>query len=659
MKPESPEALNVKSEAFAELELGIYAALETYSNVHRGSGHNSVITTHLYEQARDIILEYLDLGKAKYTVIFCTPERAEALKTQLKPKSFHSVSSQDIGLPIGIRALAVKKNALPKGAPFQSGGGTTRLISRDWVIWANIPDRFEAGTPSIINTIAFARALRIIKQYGENIFKDPSAEKLTAAGILYNDELEKYSGRELLDELRQTLIGQGVLVPTSEGLKPFINLDNSASTPTFKPIWNAFRQTWRQPEQVQQEIVREVKVICSKALGAPLTAYDVIFTSNTTEAVNLAAESFKLEPEEEQETVVLSTFLEHSSNDLPWRTASNHSLIRLQVDKEGFVDINELESLLSLYNQKGQQGKKRIKLVTVSGASNVLGVCNNINEISQTVHRFGARLFVDAAQLVAHRKIDMAECDIDYLAFSAHKVYAPFGCGVLIVRKGLLNFNSAEQELIRSSGEENTAGITALGKALVLLLRIGMDLIREEELELTGRALRGMTQIKDLRIYGIKDPESQRFASRIGVIVFDVKNILPGRLASELAVKGGIGVRYGCHCAHILIKHILNVPPFLERFQKVIQTLFPKLRFPGLTRVSIGIENSKEDIDRLVQVLGKIAGQIPYTANRRSASINIKTITLSKSDVQKQMKDFTKATALKVYSHFGADCLVE
>jgi selenocysteine lyase/cysteine desulfurase len=111
------------------------------------------------------------------------------------------------------------------------------------------------------------------------------------------------------------------------------------------------------------------------------------------------------------------------------------------VDAEGFVDSNELETLLCAYNQKGLHGKKRIKLVAVSGASNVLGVFNDLAEISRIAHRYGARLLVDAAQLVAHRRIEMDKCDIDYLAFSAHKAYAPFGCGVLVAGKGLLHFD--------------------------------------------------------------------------------------------------------------------------------------------------------------------------------------------------------------------------
>ena len=108
-------------------------------------------------------------------VIFCTPRRAEALKAQLKPGSYQSLSSQDIGLPLGVRALAVDRKALPKGAPFQTGGGTARLVSPGWVIWAKAPDKFEAGTPAIVNVIAFAVALRLIRRFGNDAFRDAVA----------------------------------------------------------------------------------------------------------------------------------------------------------------------------------------------------------------------------------------------------------------------------------------------------------------------------------------------------------------------------------------------------------------------------------------------------------------------------------------------------
>ena len=643
--------MNIENtEAITQLERGVHAALETYTNVHRGSGHFSMVSTHLFEQARDIVLEYLGLDKGRYMVIFSTPRGAAVLAKQLGPVDYQLLSGPDVGLALGVRALAVKRNKLPEGAPFQTGGGTTRLISKDWVIWADAPDRFEAGTPAIINIIAFAIGLRLIQQSGKQFFMDSPSEKHTASEILYHDELDKYAGRELLNELRQTLIGRGVLVPTVEGPKPFINFDNSASTPALMPVWNAFRQSWRQPGQVKQEIVQEVKSICAGFLGAPPAEYEVIFTSNTTEAINLAAESLRCESDDGTEAVVLNTLLEHSSNDLPWRMVPGYSLIRLMVDAEGFVDLNELETLLDSYNQKGRYGKKRIRLVAVSGASNVLGVCNDLAEISRIVHLHGASLLVDAAQLIAHRKVDMERCNIDYLAFSAHKVYAPFGCGVLVVRKGLLHFNSEALELIRSCGEENAGGIAALGKALVLLQRIGMDIIREEEQILTGRALRGLAKIPGLSIYGIKDPESPGFSHKIGVIVFNLKNKMPIRVARQLTLQSGIGVRTGCHCAHIIIKHLLGVSPFLERFQRLIQTLFPKLRFPGVVRVSLGIENSAGDVDALIDTLGQIASPAKGPSDRKSAT---GTPILSKAKVQAQMNDFVVAAARKVYANWN------
>jgi selenocysteine lyase/cysteine desulfurase len=626
---------NEKALAFTALENGMLTALETYSNVHRGSGHNSMVTTHLFEQAREIVLEYLNLSKDKYMVIFCSPRSSAILMKQLHPESFQLVSSQDIGLSLGVNALAVKKKALAKIHPFHAGGGTARLISKDWVVQAKIPDRFEAGTPAIINIIAFGKALRMVQCSGKDTFLNIISEKLTATEIVYHDELEKFSGRELLAELRKTLIGCDVQVPTTKGNQAFVNLDNSASTPTFAPIWDAFRWSLFQPEQVKQEIIQEVKSICSEILGAPLINYDVIFTSNTTEAINLAAESLSRDFAGDAEPVVLNTFLEHSSNDLPWRMIPGCSVVRLSMNDEGFVDLNEMETLLIEYNRKCEHGKKRIKLVAMSGASNVLGVCNNLEEISRMAHQFGAQLLVDGAQLVAHRKIDMNECGIDYLAFSAHKVYAPFGTGALVVRKGLLHFTPEELELIQSSGEENAGGIAALGKALVLLQRIGMDLIEKEELVLTRKLLNGLAQISGLEIYGIKDPDSTRFSSKIGVIPYALKNKMATQVGKELALFGGIGVRTGCHCAHITVKHILHVGPGLEKFQKLMVTLFPKLSLPGVVRVSLGIENSETDVDRLIRAVSAIAE---------------KSQSSSRHEAKQKIKDFVRAAADRVYN---------
>ena len=117
----------------------------------------------------------------------------------------------------------------------------------------------------------------------------------------------------------------------------------------------------------------------------------MIFTSNTTEAINLVAESLRSEAEPDSEPVIGNTLLEHNSNELPWRSIPGVSLIRLPVDAEGFLELDDLEALLRAYNQEGEHGTKRIKLVTVSGASNVLGTCNDLAAISRIVHRYGAR----------------------------------------------------------------------------------------------------------------------------------------------------------------------------------------------------------------------------------------------------------------------------
>jgi selenocysteine lyase/cysteine desulfurase len=204
---------------------------------------------------------------------------------------------------------------------------------------------------------------------------------------------------------------------------------------------------------------------------------------------------------------------------------------------------------------------------------------------------------------------------------------------VLVAKKGLLHFSSTELELIRSSGEENIGGIAALGKSLVLLQRIGFDVIQAEEQTLTARALRGLQQIPGITVYGINDPDSPQFARKGGVIVFRVEGLMANRVAQELAECGGIGVRSGCHCAHLLVKHLLEVPMWLEQFQGVILTLFKQLSLPGLTRISLGLENSAEEIDTLLLVLRHVATQ------PRSGS---------DGTVQRQMNDFARAAAQRV-----------
>lgn len=622
-----------------ELESRIYTALKTYSNVHRGSGHFSLITTGLFDHARDIVLAHLGLDRKRHVVIFCTPRRAALLKAMIKKGPCHVLSSEDLGLPLGVRAVVTTKKALPKGAPFQSGGGTTRLISRRWVLWAGAPDKFEAGTPAIINIIAFAAALQLRKN-GLRSNEPGTVEKWTAFDIFYADRLYKYQGQELLEILREHLIGSDVTVPAGKGQVPFINLDNAASTPTFEPVWHAFRHAINQDEEVRKDIVHEVRSLTSQFLNAPLHSYEIIFTSNTTEAINLAAESIGREAHGKNEPVVLGTLLEHTSNDLPWRSLKNHTCLRLPIDGNGLVDAADLETQLREYNQEGRHGSKRIVLVTVCGASNVLGVMNDLEQIAGITHRYGARLLADAAQLVAHRPVDVEQMDIDYLAFSGHKTYAPFGTGVLVARKGLLNFSQAEMSQIRASGEENIGGVAALGKAMLLLRQIGMELIFKEEQALTVRALRGMSRLPDLKLYGITDPDSPLLDRKGGVIAFTVGKTMSDVIAGKLAEMSGIGTRYGCHCAHVLVKHLLGVKPFLESFQRIMLILFPRLRLPGMVRISFGLTNTSQEVDKLLEALEGLSGKGSMNEGKNSAT---------EGGVRKQMERQARAVLERIY----------
>jgi selenocysteine lyase/cysteine desulfurase len=259
-----------------------------------------------------------------------------------------------------------------------------------------------------------------------------------------------------------------------------------------------------------------------------------------------------------------------------------YELVHLDVDAEGFLDLSELEALLRAYNTEHKHGSQRVRLLAVSGGSNVLGSFNDLAAICRTAHQYDVKVLVDAAQLTAHRSINMQADGIDFLAFSAHKAYAPFGSGALVARKGLLSFSQNQMDQLYASGEANAAGIAALGKALLLLGRIGMDVIAEEELHLTRLALHGLANIPGIQVYGIADPSSHRIHRRAGVIAFACDNVPHNRVGQELAEQAGIGVRTGCFCAHLLVKRLLNIHPLRARLADVFMLLLPGFTAPIL-----------------------------------------------------------------------------
>lgn len=646
----------MRPEVMTELLNAVYAALRVYSNVHRGSGHFSQISTALYEEARHIVHRYSGRNQKRYKTIFCTASGAEALLKDVESRDHVLFSSGDMGLPLGICAIVINKRKLPRGVPPRTGGGVIKLVSKKSVVWSPAPERFETGTPAVINVIAFAKALQLAEKYGKAAFRFRGNPGFSVTDLFYNDELAGMQGKELLSRLQDNVVGKDIHVPTQKGNRVYVNLDNAASTPALKPVWDVFCKALFIPAKDRGALVREATVICRDFLKAPEKDYDIFFTGNTTDSLNIAAGSLCLNRKPETETVVLNTMLEHHSNELVWRFNEQVTLKRLPVDAWGFLDLSLLEKVLKAHNELFLFGNKRIRLVAICGISNVLGTVQNLKEISRITHEYGAKLLVDAAQLAAHREMDMPGDGIDVLALSGHKMYAPFGAGVLAIRKGLLDIGVGNA--LRKREKQNAAGIAALGKAMNLLQRVGLETVAEEERKLTEILVEGMAESPDIKTYGLTDSAVPCFGNRAGIVVFGLKNVPHNRVVKELAEIGGIGMRDGCFCAHIIVKDLLDIHSLREKLAEWLLYLLPRLAhpsslLPGLVRASIGIGNDEKDFHRLLDVLREIAQTPRSRTDRFIASKHNGTPFVKQTATQKEIAVFARNHIRKVFESPG------
>ncbi|MFW5996314.1 MAG: aminotransferase class V-fold PLP-dependent enzyme, partial [Halanaerobiaceae bacterium] len=233
-----------------------------------------------------------------------------------------------------------------------------------------------------------------------------------------------------MDNLRQYIAGTETRVPLKNGKKTkYINFDNAATTPplktvlkkikNFAPWYSSIHRGKGYKSRLSSEKYEMAREIIANFLGADSKEYDIIFVKNTTAAINKLA--WRLQDIHPKKDIVLTTEMEHHSNDLPWR--KKYRLIHIRTNKYGRLDLGDLESKLIKY-------KNRVKLVTVTGASNITGYINPIYKIAGLAHSYGALIMVDGAQLVPHRNINLHPGkgdQIDFLAFSGHKMYAPFG----------------------------------------------------------------------------------------------------------------------------------------------------------------------------------------------------------------------------------------
>src|SRR5574341_696433 len=428
-----------------------------------------------------------------------------------------------------------------------------------------------------------------------------------------------------LGNVRERIVGIEQQVPVLDGtLRPYINFDNAASTPALRDVLdtvNAFMEWYSSvhrgmgfKSRVATQAYDDARDIVAEFVGATPHEHAVIFGKNTTEAVNKLSYRLPLQKDD----VVLVSLLDHHSNDLPWRARAH--VEHIGADSQGRLDEDDYDRLLAKY--RGQ-----VKLIAVTGAANVTGYMPDVHRLARKAHAAGAQILVDCAQLAPHRAIQVGRLSdpehLDYVAISAHKMYAPFGTGALIGRRD--TFEQGEPEyrgggtidfVTRDAvewaglpdrdeaGSPNVVGAVALAAAVKALRQIGMENIARHEAELTAYTLERMRGIEALRVFG--DPEPSTSATRLGVIPFNLGDLSHFLVAAILGTEFGIGVRNGCFCAHPYLIHLLGVSE--EDARRVRQKIIRRERgeMPGMVRVSFGMYNTVDEVDVLIEALWAI-----------------------------------------------------
>ncbi len=381
---------------------------------------------------------------------------------------------------------------------------------------------------------------------------------------------------------------------------PLIYFDNAATTQRPIQVINAIKEFY---ETLNANVHRGIHYLSREASelyeGAHETLAkfinadfeEVVFTSNTTESINMVAWGWALHHLRRGDRIV-TTVMEHHSNMLPWRTVAELTgaeVVYADVDDEGMPRMDELESLID----------EKTKIVAMSGMSNVTGAIPDVEGAIRAAHQVDAVVVLDGAQMVPHMPVDVRKLDVDFLAFSGHKMLGPTGTGVLYGKRDLLEemrparpgggtirdvtlegVEWAELPWKHEGGTPNIAGGIGLAEAARYLMRVGMDRIREHEKELTRRGLELLSEMEGVIVYGPKDVER-----RGGILTFNVEGMDPHMVGALLDAQG-IAVRTGLHCAHPLHRRLGAED--------------------GTVRASFYLYNTMEEVERFAHVLRSI-----------------------------------------------------
>ncbi len=382
-----------------------------------------------------------------------------------------------------------------------------------------------------------------------------------------------------------------------------VYLDNAATTQKPRQVINAINRFYI---ELNANIARGLYELSLKATKLYEEAHEkvakfigsepgeVVFTKNTTDSINIVAWMFIANKLVSRENSIVVTISEHHSNLLPWKTIADIVGCKLRiapVDKNGFIDIEIMKELID----------ETTVVAAVGLASNVTGRIQNVREVAKVVHQYGGYIVVDGAQAVPHIPINVKELDIDFLAFSGHKMLGPTGIGVLWakqdivenlkypvqgggaiksvrVEEGNIIVDYADMPWRGEPGTPHIAGAIGLAEAIEYLNKIGLENIKKHEETLTRYILKRLSEINSLE--GVVGGFSAE--NRLGIVSFTTKKYTPYALATKLGLEG-IAVRAGFHCAEPLHRYL----GFNE----------------GSVRVSFYLYNGPEDVDKLIQAI--------------------------------------------------------
>ena len=417
-----------------------------------------------------------------------------------------------------------------------------------------------------------------------------------------------------IDNIRNYIVGIDEKMELANGSKKTVtNFDNAATTPALQPVadeveeelkkYGSIGRGFSPKSDYSTDLYNNTRDKVLEFVGADPETYTVFYVNNTTDGLNKLASALI----ENKSDVVLTTRIEHHSNDLPWR--ENGTVIYAEVDDQGRVMYDEIEKQLK---------NNKVKYVSVTAASNVTGYVTDVHRVAKLAHKYGAKIIVDGAQIVAHRKFSMLgeteDENIDFFVFSAHKMYSPYGGGAVVgltdvLREHMPKFYGggtisivgddwveyADAPKSYEAGSPNYPGVIGLGKAIDILEEVGFDNIEAHEKALNQRLVDGLLKMDNVIVYG----DSKDLSDRVGVITFNFSDINTHLLAEQLSQQYAIATRRGAFCANPYVWRLYGLTD--EEVRNFAEC--SDVNTPGMIRVSFGIYNTEEEVDYLLKVL--------------------------------------------------------